>query len=191
MFNDVLLKSQQISTQIDHVVISVYGVFVIETKNYRGWVTGGEASQDWIQHFYDNKYSFYNPIKQNRSHIKNICTAIKVHQDKVFSIIAFSDDATLKVNTKTPVCNFSQLPRVIKSYQVPVFTKAEVDEMQNALLFRNVSEQQEKHIHAYNIQSKVHQTQLLINQGICPWCNNKLVERTGKYGNFIGCMGLS
>ncbi|WP_265088790.1 nuclease-related domain-containing protein [Psychrobacter immobilis] len=30
------------STQIDHVIVSVYGIFVIETKNYKGWI------QRWI-----------------------------------------------------------------------------------------------------------------------------------------------
>lgn len=55
---------------IDHVVISKYGVFVIETKNYRGWIIGNEKSEYWTQVIYKRKERLYNPIKQNYGHIK-------------------------------------------------------------------------------------------------------------------------
>jgi len=35
------------TTQIDHIVVSRYGIFVIETKNYRGWIFGSEKQRDW------------------------------------------------------------------------------------------------------------------------------------------------
>ena len=56
--------------QIDHVVVSIYGIFVIETKNYSGWIFGDENSQYWAQVIYKTKNRFYNPILQNRGHIK-------------------------------------------------------------------------------------------------------------------------
>ena len=34
VFDDVYLENNGFSTQIDHVIISPYGIFVIETKNY-------------------------------------------------------------------------------------------------------------------------------------------------------------
>jgi len=49
VFNDVLLSTRYGSTQIDHIVISIYGIFVIETKNYRGWIHGNEKSEYWTQ----------------------------------------------------------------------------------------------------------------------------------------------
>ena len=49
VINDLLIQSDGHSSQIDHVVISVYGIFVIETKFYQGWITGGENSEFWIQ----------------------------------------------------------------------------------------------------------------------------------------------
>lgn len=38
VFNDLLFESNGYSTQIDHIVVSPYGVFVIETKGYKGWI---------------------------------------------------------------------------------------------------------------------------------------------------------
>lgn len=45
ILNDLLFESNGRSTQIDHVIVSTYGVFVIETKGYKGWILGGENSE--------------------------------------------------------------------------------------------------------------------------------------------------
>lgn len=63
IFNDLLFESNGYSTQIDHIVVSPYGVFVIETKGYKGWILGGENSEYWTQTIYKSKHQFYNPIK--------------------------------------------------------------------------------------------------------------------------------
>ena len=70
IFNDLLFESNGRSTQIDHVVVSPYGVFVIETKGYKGLIFGGENSEYWTQTIYKSKHQFYNPIKQNEGHVR-------------------------------------------------------------------------------------------------------------------------
>jgi len=69
VLNNIMIKTDKGSTQIDHVVISIFGIFVIETKNYNGWIHGSENSEYWTQSIYKNKSSFRNPIRQNRAHI--------------------------------------------------------------------------------------------------------------------------
>ena len=49
VFNDLLFESNGYSTQIDHIVVSPYGVFVIETKGYKGWILGRENGEYWTQ----------------------------------------------------------------------------------------------------------------------------------------------
>ncbi len=52
------------STQIDHVIVSRYGIFVIETKNYKGWIYGNEKQKQWTQAFANgSKYKFQNPLR--------------------------------------------------------------------------------------------------------------------------------
>lgn len=117
-----MLNSDYGLTQIDHIVISVYGIFVIETKNYKGWITGGEYAENWIKNVYGNKYSFRNPLKQNYAHIKSIMNLINIHDPNLFmSIIAFSDEASIKVNTDKNVINFCMLKKCIQSYKGVVF----------------------------------------------------------------------
>ncbi len=59
-------------TQLDHVVVSRFGVFVIETKNYRGWIFGSEKQPQWTQQIYRQKNRFQNPLHQNASSAKNV-----------------------------------------------------------------------------------------------------------------------
>lgn len=63
--DDVTLPTRNGTTQIDHLVVSPHGVFVIETKNVSGWIFGREEQQQWTQVLYRRKSRFFNPIRQN------------------------------------------------------------------------------------------------------------------------------
>ena len=49
VFNDVIIRNGNWTSQIDHLIISHYGLFVIETKNYNGWIYGGADQEQWTQ----------------------------------------------------------------------------------------------------------------------------------------------
>lgn len=70
IIHDVKLFYNGLMSQIDHVVVSKYGIFVIETKNYKGWIFGSENAYEWTQVIFNNKYKLYNPVKQNLGHVK-------------------------------------------------------------------------------------------------------------------------
>src|SRR5690554_6477488 len=69
--NNFTFKYEDKTVQIDHLFINKNGIFVIETKNFKGRVYGNENSQKWTQVFVygKRKYKVYNPIRQNRTHI--------------------------------------------------------------------------------------------------------------------------
>ena len=71
LLNNLTLPDQDGTTQIDHVLVSTKGVFVIETKNYAGWIFGDEKSKQWTQVIYRVKSKFQNPIRQNFKHLKS------------------------------------------------------------------------------------------------------------------------
>ncbi len=83
------------TTEIDLIYITQKGIFVIESKNYSGWIFGDEASFNWTCTLPNSKNSFYNPIKQNETHIKWLRNYLN---DKIpyFSIIVFSERCELK-----------------------------------------------------------------------------------------------
>lgn len=109
VLNDVLLRIGNRSSQIDHIVVSIYGIFVIETKNYKGWIFGSEKSRQWTQNLFGEKYFFQNPIIQNKGHIYTLKKALKISEDKFISIIAFSSEADLKTVMKAMLFIFQKL----------------------------------------------------------------------------------
>ena len=70
LFNCYIPNRSGDKTEIDMIMLCQKGIYVIENKNYSGWIFGNEKSKNWCETLKGKKYFFYNPIKQNRSHIK-------------------------------------------------------------------------------------------------------------------------
>lgn len=119
VFNDLLFESNGYSTQIDHIVVSPYGVFVIETKGYKGWILGRENGEYWTQTIYKSKHQFYNPIKQNAGHVRFLHHLLKCSTDILFiPIVVFNNSAELKVHADNNiVVNRYNLKRAILQIQ--------------------------------------------------------------------------
>ena len=90
------------STQIDHVIVSVYGIFVIETKNYKGWIFGNEKQRQWTQVIMGRKYKFQNPLRQNYLHIKTLADLLALDLNYFHSMIAFIGECELKTRDELP-----------------------------------------------------------------------------------------
>jgi len=59
--HNVTLRTRDGTTQVDHVIVSPFGVFVIETKNMGGWIFGGEKEPQWTQKIFRKTFRFQNP----------------------------------------------------------------------------------------------------------------------------------
>lgn len=91
------------STQIDHIIVSIYGIFVIETKNYKGWIFGSENQAQWTQAFPNgSKFKFQNPLRQNYLHIKTLSELLDLDQRYFHSMLAFIGECELKTRNELP-----------------------------------------------------------------------------------------
>jgi len=72
LLNNLTIPVENGTTQIDHVLVSRYGVFVIETKHYKGWIFANPKSSMWTQVFFKQKFKFQNPLRQNYKHVKAV-----------------------------------------------------------------------------------------------------------------------
>lgn len=187
VINDVMLNTEHGTSQIDHIVLSLYGIFVIETKNYKGWITGSEFSEQWTKNMYGKKYKFRNPLMQNYGHVKALEKHLGLKTDAFIPIVVFSVDAEIKVKTKSPVIYTVNLNREIKKYREQKFTCQEVEEFTNKLLTLNINSRESKKEHVSTIKTQIYEKKENIKHGICPRCGGLLIERKGKYGKFIGC----
>lgn len=187
VLNDVLLRNNNFTSQIDHVVISPYGVFVIETKNYKGWITGGQYSEEWTQHLRGQKNNFRNPIRQNYGHIKSLERVLDLDESAFISVVVFSDRATLKVNVEEGVVNFKKLKRYILSYRKVKFSDEQIKRYAYIIVNANINSKETKKEHIKSVKSEIARKENDLKNGICPKCGGTLVKRKGKYGTFLGC----
>lgn len=98
MANVYLPKKDGGTTEIDLLMIAETGIYVIESKNYSGWIFGDEGHKNWTQSLKNRrKYKFYNPIWQNKGHISALSAALNLNNDGIYkSIIVFSERCELK-----------------------------------------------------------------------------------------------
>lgn len=190
VINNLLLRTSSGSTtQIDHVVISQYGIFVIETKFYKGWIYGGENSEFWTQNIYGNKYTLRNPILQNAGHVRALRQLLKDYGDIPFiPIVAFSRQATLGVSSGTPVIYWNQIRKVIGQFKEKRIAPDAVTGIYNKLIKSNILDSKEsRREHIRNVRSYEDRRNIAVASGKCPRCGGNLVLRHGKYGSFYGC----
>ncbi len=106
IFNAYISKNETETTEIDIIVISKYGIYVVENKNYKGWIFGDEKSQKWCQHLSKKKkFFFYNPIKQNNTHIESLRALLKENnlEKEIRSYVCFNGNAVFKkMNVSSP-----------------------------------------------------------------------------------------
>jgi len=104
LIKNVTLPTDDGTTQIDHIIVSKYGVFVVETKNMKGWIFGSENQKQWTQQIFKHKSKFQNPLHQNYKHVKTLEATLAIENnaknDSIFSVIIFIGDSTFK--TKMP-----------------------------------------------------------------------------------------
>ncbi len=115
VINDILIPSGASSegrnVQIDHIVVSTRGIFVIETKGLRGHIVGKEHSQYWEQKFMMSSKSFYNPLLQNDSHIRSLRRHLRGVPAVLFvSVTTFTDAWRIDVAADDIVEHRSLLP---------------------------------------------------------------------------------
>ena len=185
VLSNIMIKSSKGSHQIDHIVISKYGLFVIEVKNYFGLITGDEYKDKWTQHLGKNKYYFNNPIHQNYGHIKALEEILQINNENFISVICISNQAKVKVKKKN-VTQLDFLNRLICSYNKEIIND-NLEEIKNKIVINNIIDKDARKLHVQNIKTTIKETEEKIQNNICPKCGGKLVERNGKYGKFIGC----
>lgn len=93
LFNNVTLPAPQGTTQIDHVLLSRRGVFVIETKTLGGWIFGDADRPFWTQVHYRRKQRIANPLRQNHGHAKAVRRALDIRGHLIRSVVAFVGSA--------------------------------------------------------------------------------------------------
>ena len=160
VINDLMVRTNWGTTQIDHVVISSHGIFVIETKAYDGWIYGGETDAYWTQVIHRRKTRFYNPLRQNYAHvqaIKNILTRSKDIGYKnidYYSIVVFTGECELKKSPPGVVYRQQLNDFILSKRSGHPISRIDANWILSLLLQANIQDKEAKSQHGESVRMR-------------------------------------
>jgi Zn-finger nucleic acid-binding protein len=180
--DDIILPSKNSTTQIDHVLVSVFGVFVIETKNMRGWIFGGEKDSTWCQSIYGHKTRFQNPLRQNYRHIECLADFLRVDRPLFHSVVFFVGECEFRTPVPSNVL-CSGLSSYIMTFNDSLLSQSQVEQIEWKLREVKTTSGLTKSDHLASLNRRHASTD------VCPRCGGKMVARTARNcgKQFLGC----
>ncbi|MDN3555529.1 nuclease-related domain-containing protein [Halomonas maura] len=181
--HNVTLPTPDGTTQIDHIFVSRFGIFVVETKNMKGWIFGSEKQAQWTQKVYRKSFRFQNPLRQNYKHAKALEAALDVPSDAIHSVVVFTGNSTFKSKMPANVTIGGGYVNYIKSFREAVLSEAQVQDALEQIQTGRLAPSRETH--------RQHVAQLKARSGPsaerkCPKCGSSMVLRTAKRGESAG-----
>jgi restriction system protein len=186
LIKNVILPTDDGTTQVDHIIVSSYGVFVVETKNMKGWIFGSPNQRTWTQKIYKHTHKFQNPLHQNYKHVKTIESLLGLTEQQIHSVIVFVGDSTFKTDMPENVTYGVGYIRFIKSKKQFVLSKSEVAEIKKKIESGRLSQSFDTHReHVRHVKDIIAEKESL-NTQICPKCGSSMVLREAKKGQNAG-----
>lgn len=186
--NNITLPARGGTTQIDHVIVSRHGIFVVEAKNIDGWIFGDEKSPQWTIARFGQKHRMQNPLHQNFRHTKALAEFLNIEHDKLHSLVMFWGECEFKTPMPLNVLR-DGYTSYIKGFTRVLFTEDEVsaivDALRSGMMPKTLATRRE---HLASLEAR-HSSKT-----VCPKCAKPLVLRTVKSGartgtKFYGCSG--
>lgn len=195
-FHNLTLPVPNGTTQVDHIFVSRFGVFVVETKNMGAWIFGGERDRQWTQTFRNGqKVRFQNPLRQNYRHTKAVETALvdlNLPSGAVRSVVAFVGKAELKTEMPHNVTVGTGFVSYIRSFREPMLSDSQVLAACSMIESESLSISAAKHRrHVRDLEQQKRSSA----PRKCPRCGKGMVLRTTQRGSnagrrFWGCSGF-
>ncbi|MES2749061.1 MAG: nuclease-related domain-containing protein [Patescibacteria group bacterium] len=125
IYNNLILpSSHSTSTEIDHVVVSRFGIFVIETKDSSGWIFGSKSNEKWTARYLTGKkFILRNPLWQNYGHVETLKKLMPFVEENFINLVVFTGSGVFKTERIKNVVYAHELVENIKSYGTPVISQ--------------------------------------------------------------------
>lgn len=209
-FHDTIVPDDDgATTQIDHILVSRYAVFVLEVKNMKGWIFGSERDPQWTQSLIGGKkHQFQNPLRQNYRHIKCLSAFLKLPESAFESVVFFvpnkDNDTIFKKKMPDNVMDRG-LATYIKGFKTPRLSNEQVWEICGKLHGLKEDPTLNRKAHMHSLQERhapnaspaerraaatkiraetINDDEMPDNP--CPKCGSALVIKTAKKGERAG-----
>ncbi|MBM7072908.1 NERD domain-containing protein [Shewanella sp. 202IG2-18] len=190
LIKNVTLPTADGTTQIDHIIVSKYGIFVVETKNMKGWIFGSASQKVWTQKIFKHTSKFQNPLHQNYKHVKTLQSCLGIVGDNVFSVIIFIRDSHFKTEMPDNVQYARGGIEYIKSKTSELLTESEIssclERIESGRLQPSFKTNSEHKKHVKEIMKQK------VSTKTCSKCGSEMVRRKANKGmnagnEFWGC----
>lgn len=172
------------STQIDHVIVSIYGLFVVETKNMKGWIFGNPTQGKWTQKIYGRSYQFQNPLHQNYKHVQTLRDMLGLGEEQVHSLVVFVGESSFKTRMPENVVQGFGYIRCIRSRREVVLSPTDVTQIVEAIEQGRMQPSGQTHkAHTRHVARLVADKQRIPT---CPRCGSQMTLRVAKRGKQAG-----
>ncbi|RFU60786.1 nuclease-related domain-containing protein [Peribacillus glennii] len=196
--NDIFIKNPKSITgysQIDHVLLTPYAIFVIETKNYQGTIYGHKGQKNWL---INGKFKMLSPLVQNFGHIESLKRIIhKEYHELFISLVSFTKRCTLKIDTDLRHISsnelviydielFDYINRKVAVLRIqntePLLNNGDIDSLYQSLLKENIKDANARQNHNKALSQNKNTTNPSENEpGKCCVCNKLVSEKVKKF----------
>ncbi|WP_229702056.1 NERD domain-containing protein [Bowmanella pacifica] len=181
--HNVTLPTVDGTTQIDHIFVSRFGVFVVETKNVKGWIYGNERQAQWTQKIFKQSFKFQNPLHQNFKHVKTLEQLMELPSEVIHSVVVFTGDCTFKTAMPANVTQAGSYTSYIKSFKTNVLSDTDVQRIVDRVISTKLDATWQTHRqHVRHLQSRNDPS----SNRKCPRCGSEMVLRTSSKGKNVG-----
>jgi hypothetical protein len=181
--HNVTLSTPDGTTQIDHIFVSRFGIFVVETKNIRGWIFGDENQAQWTQKIYKKSFKFQNPLRQNYKHVKALAAVLDVSPEAIQSVVVFAGESTFKSPMPANVTAGVGFISYIKSFSKPMLCEVQVQLALAQIEAGRLEPTRKTHVqHVQRLKMRADASA----DRLCPKCGSSMVLRKAKRGGNTG-----
>ena len=140
------------TSQIDHIVVSIYGIFCIETKSHKGWIFGSKVRKIFTQHLFRKNYPIIpNPVIQNETHIRALNELLlQKIKAPIVNIVVFPSADKFIMDGYDNVGSVNDLYETIATRHEKVYQFSEAKEIIETLAKANMKHPDS---HAYHVQA--------------------------------------
>lgn len=185
LLSDVVLEAGIRTTQIDQVIVSPFGIFVVEIKAYKGWIFGTPQDAKWTQTLKGAKHPFQNPLRQNHNHIKALQNLLELSHNIFKSLIVFSGEVQFKTPLPDNVVRGAEhyIDYILK-FKAPILHEDQVEEALRKIQSNRLSSAD----HRARMERAKERCQNADpnDPPPCPRCGRNMVLRTARRGTHEG-----
>ncbi len=184
-FKNLIIPTARGTSEIDHLIVSRYGLFVFELKDRSGWIFGDEKAKTWTAIHFGKKFRFENPLHQNFGHLMALRDLLGISPGMLHAAVVFRGDFQFKTAIPHGVlCH--RYASWVQSQTIALMEDSEVNRILATLEERKQVGRDARNAHVESLRAR------LTSTTVCPKCGGNLVARTARKGthpgaSFLGC----